>query len=139
VLVEGLSPWHFRHQILATPVVALALFAGPLLVFQRALWKSKMQGTFEYGVLATKLGRRFEARWLNRRSRVDDDALEAPDFSATTDLFTIVANVRASRLWLLDSSVIVPLLVAVLLPFAPLLVAVVPVEEILAFLWKTVV
>ena len=139
VIVDGVSPRAFEQRIIATPVVALIAFAGPLLVFERQLWHLKVHGLFDYGVLATRMGRRFEERWLIKGSPVTESALAAPDFSATTDLFSIVSNVRQSRLMLPDLSVAIQLVVTVLLPFVPLLLALVPVREILMFVWKAVV
>ncbi|RPI55103.1 MAG: hypothetical protein EHM55_08895 [Acidobacteria bacterium] len=137
VVVDGMSPWDFQNRIIATPIIALAAFAGPLLVFEQQLWRLKVQGVFDYGNLATRVGRRFEARWLTR-SPVTESVLDAPDFSATTDLFSIVANVRESRLVLVDSLVMVPLIVTVLAPFVPLFLALVRVDEILKFVWRAV-
>ena len=138
VLIEGLPPSAFRGQIIATPVIAAVVFAGPLMLFRKQLWDLKVNGLFDYGVLATRVGRRFEARWLPTGSEMTEAVLEAPDFSATTDLFSIVANVRESRLFLVDSTVIVPLVAAVMAPFLPLLFALVPFEDILAFIEKAV-
>jgi hypothetical protein len=67
-----------------------------------------------------------------------EDVLEVPDFSTTVDLFAIAANVRDSHLFLVDASVIVPLAVTALLPFVPVIVALVPLDEILAFVGRTV-
>ncbi len=139
VIVDGLSPLTFQQRIIATPVVALVAFAGPLLVFEPHLWQLKAQGLFDYGVLATRVGRCFEARWLTGGTQVTESALEAPDFSATTDLFSIVSNVRQSRLILIDWTVVVQLVVTVLLPFIPLLFALVSVRDVLTFVWKAVV
>jgi hypothetical protein len=139
VMLYGLSPWTFRVHIFAAPIVAILVCAGPLLVFERQLWRLKVQGLYKYGVLATRVARRFEARWLTSGTRMVDNALSAPDFSATTDLFSIVSNARQSRLVLLDSSAVLPLVATVLIPFGPLLISVVPIDQILSFVWRIVV
>jgi hypothetical protein len=51
---------------------------------------------FSYGMLANDVGAAFEARWL-RPGAGGDGALSAQDFSATTDLYSIVANVHDMR------------------------------------------
>jgi hypothetical protein len=58
-----------------------------------------------------------ERRWLNRT--VDASILDAPDFSATTDLYAIVANVHAMRFVPLGLTNVIILLVASFLPFVP--------------------
>ena len=138
VLVDGLPLSDFQHFILGTVITAVVAFAGPLLLFQPKLWDLKVAGLFQYGVLATRIGRRFEARWLSRGREMTEEVLEVPDFSATADLFGIVGNVRESRLFLLDMSVIVPLVITVLLPFVPVLFVLIPVDEILAALGRAV-
>ncbi len=57
----------------------------------------KLQGTFDYGLLATRVARRFESRWLKGSRALAEDVLDTRDLSATTDLFGVVANVRQSR------------------------------------------
>ena len=50
---------------------------------------------FEYGALATRLGHEFESKWLSSGSK--EEMLSAPDFSATTDYFSVAANVYEVR------------------------------------------
>ncbi len=138
VIVQGASPWNFRHQMVAAPVVAVVIFGGPLMVFQRQLRRTKLQGTFDYGLLATRVARRFESQWLGGSRALGEDAFDTRDLSATSNLSGVVANVRQSRTIPLDSSVLVPLVVVVLLPFAPLVLAVVPIDRILEFVGKAI-
>jgi hypothetical protein len=56
------------------------------------LLQTRRRGVFEYGALAIGMGQRFEAKWLRRA--VTEDALHEQDFSATTDLYSITANVH---------------------------------------------
>jgi hypothetical protein len=55
------------------------------------------RGAFEYGALAVRLGSSFEDIWLAKDQQDPRAALEKPDFLATTDLYSIVANVYAMR------------------------------------------
>jgi hypothetical protein len=73
-------------------------------------------------------------RWLRpswRLGRVGGDALEAPDFSATTDLYSIVANVYQLRLVPVEVRSLLILLSATLLPFVPVLLMAVPLDTLL--------
>ncbi|TWI43314.1 hypothetical protein [Mesorhizobium tianshanense] len=132
VLVDGaLSRDHtiFSAGLL---VAVVALFAAPLFFFTPILMKALQRGSFEYGALANRVGAVFEEKWLGRNGPVDNSAIEKPDFSATTDLYAIVANVYALRLVPIDLKSIVILCIALLLPFVPIVFLALPMAEILA-------
>jgi hypothetical protein len=117
--------------VLAYVAVALVLFAGPLLAFVSPLHRARMAGTLEYGALATALGCRFEERWLPPGAAVDADALAAPDFSATTDLYSIAGNVRQMAVIPAGLTDLATLVVAAILPFIPLVFVVMPLSTLL--------
>lgn len=130
-LLARRSPLEFKYELLAVVAVVLLLFAGPLLAFVGPLRRARARGIFEYGELAGSLGRRFEERWLRPGQPLDAEALGAPDFSATTDLYSIAANVRQMRLVPFGVTELALLVIATLLPCAPLVFLVLPVDEVL--------
>jgi hypothetical protein len=138
MLVTGRTLPSYQWTFAILGVFVLVLFVAPMLVFSAPLHRARIRGSFTYGELATSLGRHLEQRWLGAGSSVDQGALSAPDFSATTDLYSIAANVRSMRLVPLDVVAILGLLAAALLPFLPLLLTVVPVSEIVRFATKLV-
>ena len=95
VVYQGADLLSFKAYVIGLMVFILIVFAGPLTVFIRKLRQTKRRGMFEYGALATRLGHEFEAKWL--RSEAKDEMLSAPDFSATTDYFSVAANVYEVR------------------------------------------
>ena len=103
----------------------------PLLVFARPLHRARLRGTLEYGGLAGELGLRFEERWLRRERGVGPESLEANDFSATTDLYSVSANVWRMRVIPVTLRDILAVVVASLLPFVPFALLVVPPDQIL--------
>lgn len=114
-----------------TIVVSVCIFAGPMLSFAGPLRRARLRGVLEYGGLAAALGRRFEEHWLQSARRVDDQALAAPDFSATTDLYSIAGNVRRMVLVPFGLRELAVVAVAVLIPFLPLVLLRVPLEAVL--------
>ena len=96
VVHHGAAPSSFRRMIVSLLIASAILFAGPLTVFVRHLREARRHGLFTYGALANTVGIAFEARWL-RPGAGGDRALSAQDFSATTDLYAIVANVQHMR------------------------------------------
>jgi hypothetical protein len=111
-------------------ILVLLLVVGPLVVFARPLRLARRRGIFEYGALATGVGQQFESKWL-LRSHVDEGALEVPDFSATTDLYQTVSNVREMRSLPVDLKSVRALVVAALAPFVPIAMMVLPVKTVL--------
>lgn len=110
-----------------------AAFTLPLLALVPVLAKTYRRAVVEYGELAGDIGRVFEAKWLVNRSRGTREAgLQEPDFSATTDLYQVVANVYAMRIIPVNVKDLLVLATASLLPFLPLVLFAVPADVIFA-------
>jgi hypothetical protein len=117
---------YFNIGLLLTTV---ALLIAPLAVFTPTLMRERRRGIFEYGMLAERAGRLFEQRWLDRQ-RSDEALLQQPDFSAAADLYQIVSNVGAIRFVPVGLKDVATLVLAMLLPFVPVLLLAVPTEVI---------
>ena len=76
-------------------------------------------------------GQQFERKWLHRAGSIDASMLEASDFSATTDLYQVVSNVYAMGVMPMDLRNLVILMLATLLPFAPVALIAVPLDVVL--------
>lgn len=120
-------------------VFVLILFVGPLLVFAFKLHAQKVEGIFTYGTLADRVGYQFEKKWLDNYEQYGSDALQSPDFSATTDLYSVVANVHNMKVLPFEFRAVVSLIIATLLPFLPVLVMMMPVKQIVQELARLLV
>ena len=140
VITDGKPLRDFRYIIGAQVVGNLVLFTGPLLLLMPSLLTLKTRGTNSYGRLAAELGHQFEAKWVvrARHASVEADSLRAQDFSTTTDLFSIVANVRNIRPYVMDMGWVLAFVIATLLPYLPLLFAVMPLDEIFGAALKAI-
>jgi hypothetical protein len=136
VVHQGMHTIDFKYIIATLLVVILILFVAPLTVFTRRILQARRRGIFEYGALAGAVGRQLERKWLDRRRNVDDAVLDVPHFSATTDLYQIVSNVYQIKSVPLDLQDLVAVVVAVLLPFVPVLLYEIPLNIILPDLVK---
>lgn len=139
VLIDGQPLRTFGSLIGLHLIFVLALLAGPTLLLMGRMIRLQAWGTFHYGRLATDVGHAFQQRWLADGRAIGSDALTAQDFSATTDLYSIAANVRAINPFVLDARIIIMLATATLLPFVPLLFAVLPLEELAQLALKALV
>ena len=131
VMHAGVQLAAYLYLIGGSVVCVLILFSGPLLVFSGKLLQARRRGIFAYGALAIGEGQQCERKWLNRARGVDESALEVPDFSATIDLYQVVANVYDMRTIPLDLKDLVPLAMATLLPFVPVALMAVPLDVLL--------
>ena len=120
-------------------VVVLILFVGPLMIFVFKLHAKKVEGIYSYGALADDVGRQFEEKWFTNYQEFRSGALEAPDFSATTDLYQVVANVHDMKLVPFELRAVVSLVLAALLPFIPVVLMMMPIKSIVTELARLLV
>jgi hypothetical protein len=137
-VLHGGQLFSFRYLIGAQVLGVLVLLAGPALLLTGPLVRLQDWGTFHYGGLASNVGRAFERRWLGAGRPSDVDALGAQDFSATTDLYQIVSNVRQINPFAVDLRNLIVLTVATLLPYVPVVLLVMPLDQILEFAFKAI-
>jgi hypothetical protein len=138
VLYGGRSLPDFKFVIAGIVIVEMVIFIGPLFLLVPALLQARTRGIFKYGALAEAMGQQFEGRWLRSANGVTTEALSAPDFSATTDLYSIAANAHNMGLVPLRLVQVVPLVIAALLPFVPVVLVALPLNEILSYAAKLV-
>jgi len=120
----------FKLQIAAGVVVLVFVFVGPLLVFAPRIAQAKRTGLLEYGVLAQRYVREFDAKWLREGAPADASPLGHEDIQSLADLansFDIVRTMRTAPVAMQD---ILRLAIAALVPIAPLLLTVMPLEEL---------
>lgn len=130
VLESGTLPLQHIYFIVSTAIAIVTVCAAPLVAFTPTLMRTWRHGTFEYGVLADRVGHSFERKWIGRGVCADESALAQPDFSATADLYAIVSNVHAMRFVPIDAKDMFTLAIAILLPFLPVVLLAIPVAAI---------
>jgi hypothetical protein len=131
IIYHGQSPFEFKPVLVVLIMFVVVFCIGPLCVFLRILLRLKRQGAVAYGALASALGQQFETKWLGRVGERTPDILEVQDFSATTDLYSVVANVHALRPLPISVQDLTGVVVAALVPAIPVALAVFPFEVIL--------
>lgn len=137
VVHHGMSLIDFSYVIAALLLVILILFVAPLMFFTREILQARRRGIFEYGALAGAVGRQMERKWLESEAgTADETALDVQHFSATTDLYQLTANVYQIKGVPLDWQDLIAIIVAVLLPFLPVLLYEIPLDEIIPDLLK---
>lgn len=124
------SPQDYVSTVIYLVLIVVTLFATPLLPFTGNLIRTWQHGVLEYGGVADELGHQFENKWL-RTKRLARSALAAPDFSAMADLYDSVGKVHEMRVVPLDTRSLILLVIATVLPFAPVAILSLPGDVIL--------
>ena len=130
IIIGGHSLLDQKFRIAAAPIFSIVVFSWPLLTFLPVLTRQRRRGLMQYGAVAYSLGRKFERKWLER-PEMPESALEAEDFSAVNDLYTVVDRVYQIRPLPVDRQAFALLLGATLVPFLPVVLATVPVDVLL--------
>jgi hypothetical protein len=134
----GASLGAFRDVMIAVVVVVALLCVAPLAAFAPSLRHLRAHGIFQYGHLGRDIGGQFEQKWLAHRERSSDD-LDVPDFSTTTDLYSVVGNVYKISPIPAGFNNLRELLIFAALPFVPVLLMARSVQAIIDTLVKLAV
>jgi hypothetical protein len=131
ILYLGDTLPQFQGEIAVMVVFLLCVVFGPLLVFTPQLARAKRTGLYEYGALAERYVREFDAKWLHGGGAGTEALVGSADIQSLADLDSSYEIVRTMHAALIDKQALIQLAVAVLLPIAPLLLTVMPLEALL--------
>ena len=93
----GATPAQFAYPGAAVIAGVTLAFVGPLLFFSRKLLSVKQRGYLEYGPLAMRYVREFDAKWVRGGASPDEPLLGSADVQSLADLsnsFAIIGNMR---------------------------------------------
>jgi hypothetical protein len=121
----------FKGEIAIMALFVFGLIFGPLLVFAPQLSYTKRIGLREYGTLAENYVRDFDRKWLRGGKPAGEVLVGSADIQSLADLANSFEVVRSMRLVLISKDAIMQLGVALLLPLLPLLLTMMPLEELL--------
>ena len=125
----------FKVEIAVIVVFLLGMVLGPLLVFAPQLAQAKRTGNREYGTLAQRYVREFDAKWLRGGAPADEPLVGSGDIQSLADLGNSFEVVRTMQIAPITRDAIVRLAAATLVPIVPLLLTMMPLEELLKTLF----
>ena len=131
----GASLTQFKVEIAVVVVFVLLLLLGPLLVFTFQLAQAKRTGLREYGTLAERYVREFDAKWLRGGAPRDEPLIGSGDIQSLADLGNSYEVVRTMRIAPITRDAILRLSAATLVPIVPLLLTMMPLEELVKMLF----
>jgi hypothetical protein len=134
----GESLTSFKLEIGIVVAFVLCLVFAPLLLMAPQLARAKRDGTREYGTLAERYVREFDVKWLRGGAPPDEALVGTADIQSLADLSNSYEVVRTMRPILMTRDTVLQLAIATLLPLSPLLLTMMPLEDLLKKLFGIV-
>jgi hypothetical protein len=127
----GVTLPQYKAEIALMVVFMLFLVFGPLLVFAPQLARAKRIGLREYGTLAERYVREFDTKWLRGGAPGDEPLVGSGDVQSLADLANSFEVVRTMLIAPITKQAVLRLVVATLVPIVPLMLTMMPLEELL--------
>jgi len=131
IFFAGAKLTGFKMEIIAGVAFLLLLVLGPLLVFTPLLMRAKRIGLREYGMLASRYVSEFDLKWV-RGGAPDDEALVGSgDIQSLADLGNSFQVIREIKPFPVSRDAVIQLIVFTILPGLPLVLTMIPLEELI--------
>jgi hypothetical protein len=131
IFYMGAKLTDFRLEILLLVIFVVFLVVGPLLVFSAQLAEAKRTGLREYGTLAQRYVRAFDAKWVRGEAADDEPFLGTGDIQSLADLGNSFEVVKGMRIIPVTKEAMVQLGVVTIAPVVPLVLTMMPLEELI--------
>jgi hypothetical protein len=130
IFFAGATLMDFKVEIAVLVAFVMCIVFGPLLVFSPQLARAKRMGLYEYGTLAERYVREFDGKWLRGGALTSEPLIGSADIQSLADMGNSFSVVRTMRLAPITPDAILQLAACVLVPLVPLLLTVMPLEEL---------
>lgn len=130
IFFAGSKLTDFNILLLLLVFFVLMITLGPLLVFSPSLMKAKRTGIRDYGVLASRYVGEFDDKWV-RGGAGDEGIIGSPDLQSLADLANSFQVIRDIKSIPFNRDTIIQTILFVLIPIFPLVLTMIPLEELL--------
>jgi hypothetical protein len=138
IFFAGATLPHFANAIAVVVLFMLCIIFVPLLAYVPQLAAAKQTGLRMYGTLAERYVRGFDAKWLGERMPVDEPLVGSADIQSLADLSNSYAVVQSMRFAPITPEAILRLAAVTLAPILPLMLTLVPLNELVKMLFEIV-
>ena len=128
----------FTVEIVGDVGALVFLVLCPLMVFAGQLARAKRAGLGEYGVLAQRYVREFDAKWIRGDRDPAEPLVGSADIQSLADLANSFDVIRTMRFVPFSKETVFQLGVVTLVPLLPLLLTMISLEELLKRLLSAV-
>ncbi|HYI88017.1 MAG TPA: hypothetical protein VEX61_13070, partial [Burkholderiales bacterium] len=135
ILHEGAKLPAFYMEIASAVALHMALVLLPLLFFIIKLERAQREGAREYGLLAMRYVDEFREKWMGARRPAGEPLVGSADLQSLADLAGANDVLREMRVLPFSLQTIVRLAMVVALPYLPLVLAMIPLEELVGRLF----
>jgi hypothetical protein len=137
IFFKGETLMSFKMTIVALVGFFTLMILGPLTMFTPQLSSVKRNGLNEYGTLSTAYVAEFDEKWVRGRTK-GEELLGSADIQSLADLGNSYAVVREMQLVPFGLSDVTRLAAAAAFPVLPLLLTIMPLEELVTRLLKMI-
>jgi hypothetical protein len=128
---EGATLPQFKVEIAAWIVFLMLLVLAPLCFFVIQLADAKRTGLREYGIVASRYVADFREKWIEGHSAADETLVGTADIQSLADLSNSFEVVREMRLVPFGRATVLRLALLTALPLVPLLLTMIPLEQMI--------
>jgi hypothetical protein len=138
ILRQGMHLMDFKLEGIVLLIIVLIIALGPLAFFVPSLGHLRRKGILEYGILAQMHGMDFHNKWILQRAGREDEFLAAPEVSTLTDFASSYQNIEDLKPFPFDQGAFFAVILAVVIPMLPAVLAEIPFAEVLKGLLNAV-
>lgn len=134
----GLALPYFTLEIVGIILYLIVIILLPLTFFSLQLLRAKRVGTLAYGVTASRYVNDFRNKWIDGQNQSSQDILGTSDIQSLSDLANSYEVTVQMRILPFSKRNLVTLVVVLLLPLLPLLLTMMPIEEMIKNIFKII-
>jgi hypothetical protein len=131
IFFAGAKLTNFMLLILGVVLFVQLIVLGPLFVFFPSLMRAKRTGLRDYGVLASKYVEEFDIKWVRGGGAGNERLVGSSDIQSLADLANSFQVIRDIRSFPFDKETAIQVFVFVILPMLPLVLTMIPLEELI--------
>ena len=133
MLVDGLSKKEANPIIYGIVIAQLIAIVAPLLLFTKQLFNAKRLARRQYGALGYRLSNAFDKKWNQDEASMEQgkDILTAVDPSALADYNAVYETISGMHIFPMKIRTIALMGIILAVPFAPLILIEMPLDEVL--------
>lgn len=131
IFFSGAKLTDFKMEIVAFVAFLLLLVLGPLMVFTPLLMRAKRAGLREYGMLASRYVSEFDEKWVRGSAPADEPLVGSGDIQSLADLGNSFQVIREIKPFPFNRDTVIQLIAFTILPGLPLVLTMIPLEELI--------
>jgi hypothetical protein len=131
IFFAGAKLTDFKMEIIGGVAVLLLLVLGPLLFFSPCLIRAKKKGLREYGMLGSRYVREFDLKWVRGGATGDEQLIGSGDIQSLADMGNSFQVIRDIKPFPFGKDTVIMLVVITLIPVLPLVLTMIPLEELI--------